>query len=57
LIVVGAIGALKIIWNVADILNALMAVPNLIGLLALVGLVAAKKRNYLQRLKAGQFDT
>ena len=57
LIVVGAIGALKIIWNVADILNALMAVPNLIGLLALVGLVAARKRNYLQRLKAGQFDT
>lgn len=56
LIVVGAIGGLRIIWNLADIFNALMAVPNLIGLVALAGLVAAKKRNYLQRLKAGEFE-
>ena len=56
LIVVGAVGGLRIIWSLADIFNALMAVPNLIGLIALVGLVVAKKRDYLQRLKAGQFD-
>jgi len=55
LIVVGAIGGLRIIWNLADIFNALMAVPNLIGLVALVGLAAAKKRDYLRRLKAGEF--
>ena len=56
LIVIGAIGGLRIIWNLADILNALMAIPNLIGLIALAGFVAAKKRNYLQRLKTGEFD-
>lgn len=55
LIVVGAIGGLRIIWNLADIFNALMAVPNLIGLVALVGLAAAKKRDYVRRLKAGEF--
>ena len=55
LIVVGAIGGLRIIWNLADIFNALMAVPNLIGLIALVGLAVAKKRDYLHRLKAGEF--
>ncbi|MHC4395160.1 MAG: alanine/glycine:cation symporter family protein [Planctomycetota bacterium] len=56
LIVVGAIGGLRIIWNLADIFNALMALPNLIGLVALVGLVVAKKRDYLRRLKTGEFD-
>lgn len=57
LIVVGAIGGLRIIWNLADIFNALMALPNLVGLIALAGLVVTKKRSYLQRLKRGEFDT
>ncbi|MFC2150773.1 alanine/glycine:cation symporter family protein, partial [Calditrichota bacterium] len=38
-IVIGAIGGLKLIWNIADVLNAMMALPNLIGLLALGGFV------------------
>ncbi|KDR95746.1 alanine or glycine:cation symporter, AGCS family [Peptoclostridium litorale DSM 5388] len=38
-IVVGAIGGLEIIWIVADTLNGLMAIPNLIGLLGLSGVV------------------
>ncbi len=56
LIVVGAVGGLRIIWSLADIFNALMALPNLIGLIVLVPLVVAKKRDYLQRLKGGEFD-
>lgn len=56
LIVVGAVGALKIVWNLADIFNALMAIPNLIGLVALAGLVTAQKQDYLKRLKTGEFD-
>ena len=56
LIVVGAIGGLRVVWNIADVLNALMAIPNLIGLIALAGLVTAKKQNYIQRLKAGSFE-
>ena len=56
LIVVGAVGGLRLIWNLADIFNALMALPNLIALIALAGLVAAKKKNYTTRLKAGEFE-
>jgi AGCS family alanine or glycine:cation symporter len=56
LIVVGAVGGLRVIWALADIFNALMAVPNLIGLVALAGLVAARKRDYVKRLDAGAFD-
>jgi len=56
LIVVGAVGALRVVWGLADIFNALMAVPNLIGLLALASLAAAKKKNYVSRLRAGEFD-
>lgn len=36
---IGALGGLKMIWDVADTLNALMAIPNLIALLALSGVV------------------
>jgi AGCS family alanine or glycine:cation symporter len=39
LIVVGAIGGLEFIWSLADTLNGLMAIPNLIGLLGLSGVV------------------
>jgi AGCS family alanine or glycine:cation symporter len=37
----GAVADLGLVWIVADILNALMAVPNLIALLALSGTVFA----------------
>lgn len=56
LIIFGAVGGLRFVWNLADVFNALMAIPNLIGLIALGGLVVAKKNNYVQRLKAGRFD-
>jgi len=36
---VGAIFQLKLIWNLADIANALMALPNLLGLLLLSNIV------------------
>ncbi len=45
-IVIGSIGGLRLIWNIADILNALMAVPNLIALVALSGVVVAETRAY-----------
>lgn len=56
LIVVGAMGGLRIIWSLADIFNALMAIPNLLGLLALSGLVARESKSYLNRLDAGKFQ-
>lgn len=56
LIIFGSIGGLKLIWSLADIFNALMAVPNLIGLIVLAGIVAAKKKDYLKRLNSGEFE-
>lgn len=46
LIVVGAIGGLRAIWALADTLNGLMALPNLIGLLILSPVIVKSTRNY-----------
>ena len=43
-VVVGAFSGLDLVWSVSDTLNAFMAVPNLIGLLGLAGVVAADLR-------------
>ena len=45
----GAVYELKLVWNVADVLNGLMALPNLIGLVLLSGVVYRETRKYLQR--------
>ncbi|MHC4917590.1 MAG: alanine/glycine:cation symporter family protein [Planctomycetota bacterium] len=47
LTVVGAMGALKVIWNVSDTLNGLMALPNLIALVVLGGVVVRLTRGFL----------
>lgn len=48
-VVVGAVGGLKLIWSIADILNALMALPNLVALLALSGVIVAETRRYWEK--------
>ena len=45
---VGAMVSLKMVWLVADIMNGLMAIPNLIALLLLSGVVAKLTREYYQ---------
>ncbi|MCH8528163.1 MAG: sodium:alanine symporter family protein [Kiritimatiellae bacterium] len=42
---IGAVGGLQLIWDIADTLNGLMAVPNLIALIALAGVIAKEKNN------------
>ncbi|MFL0578137.1 alanine/glycine:cation symporter family protein [Dietzia sp. 179-F 9C3 NHS] len=44
---VGAVTELEVVWNFSDVMNGLMAIPNLIGLLVLSGLVARETRHYL----------
>jgi AGCS family alanine or glycine:cation symporter len=44
---VGAVTELETVWNFADVMNGLMAIPNLIGLLVLSGLIARETRHYL----------
>ena len=43
----GSIINLDIIWNMADCMNALMAIPNLLSLLLLSGVVAKETKKYL----------
>ncbi|MBR6319962.1 MAG: alanine:cation symporter family protein [Prevotella sp.] len=43
----GCIISLDIIWNIADCMNALMAIPNLVALLLLSGVAARETRKYL----------
>jgi alanine or glycine:cation symporter, AGCS family len=40
---IGAVGGLATVWDFADTLNGLMAIPNLIALIALAGVVAREK--------------
>src|SRR5574344_1880610 len=47
LVYVGAVLDLSLVWNIADIMNAMMAVPNIIALLLLSGVIVAETRKYL----------
>ena len=38
------------VWGIADIFNGMMAIPNMIALLALSGVVAVETRSYFRRL-------
>jgi AGCS family alanine or glycine:cation symporter len=43
----GSIINLDIIWNIADCMNALMAIPNLVALILLSGVAARETKKYL----------
>ena len=51
LVACGPFLKLEAIWILADIVNGLMAIPNLIALLALSGVVVAETKLYQQHLK------
>lgn len=46
---IGSIASLNIVWNIADCMNALMAIPNLLSLLFLNGILVHETRKYLWR--------
>ena len=47
---------LEVIWVLADIVNGLMAIPNLIALIGLSGVVVAETKRYNEYLKAGKVN-
>ncbi|QEK13299.1 sodium:alanine symporter family protein [Crassaminicella thermophila] len=51
LVAVGAFLKLNLIWILADIVNGLMAIPNLIGLVGLSGVVVTETKEYFKQLK------
>ncbi|GEQ32613.1 sodium:alanine symporter [Marinilactibacillus psychrotolerans] len=46
LIVVGSVGGLRVVWALADTLNGLMALPNLIGLLILSPVIVKSTKDF-----------
>ncbi|MDD4721530.1 MAG: sodium:alanine symporter family protein [Acidaminococcaceae bacterium] len=48
---VGAVSSLSVVWNLADIFNGLMAVPNLIALVALSGVVLEETKAFEVKLQ------
>jgi len=45
----GAVRSLGFVWTISDVMNGLMALPNLVGLLLLSGVIARETRSYFQR--------
>lgn len=49
LVVFGAAVPLNLVWNIADSMNILMAIPNLIGLVLLAGMAEKLRRDYMDK--------
>lgn len=50
--VIAPVVALDVIWDIADILNALMAIPNLLAVLLLSPVIVKETKKYLDNLDA-----
>lgn len=55
-VLIGPFLTVSAVWTIADIFNGLMAIPNLIALLALSGIVVAETKSYFDRLNSGQIQ-
>ena len=47
----GSLFAVELIWDLADLANGCMALPNLIGLVLMSGVLARETEDYLSRRK------
>ncbi len=52
----GAVVKLDLVWNFSDVMNGLMALPNLVGLIWLSGRVARETRQFEQGIRDGAID-
>ena len=51
MVIVGATLKLDLVWNIADTLNGFMAIPNLVALLGLSGVVVKLTKNHFEKAK------
>ncbi|ANF82211.1 transporter [Acinetobacter sp. NCu2D-2] len=51
---IGCVATLDMVWLFADTFNGLMAVPNLIALLLLSGVIAKESKDFITRRKSGE---
>lgn len=49
LVAVGAVAKLDLVWAFSDVMNGLMAIPNLVALIGLSGVVVQQTRDYLEK--------
>jgi AGCS family alanine or glycine:cation symporter len=47
---------MELVWNFSDAMNALMAIPNLIGLIFLSGTLFRETRSYESRIREGSIN-
>lgn len=50
---IGPFMTVSAVWTIADIFNGLMAIPNLIAIVALSSVVVTETRKYLQKIDSG----
>ena len=53
---IGPYLAVEAVWNLADIFNGLMAIPNVVAIILLSGVISSETKDYLARLKAGKVE-
>ena len=53
---IGPYMTVSAVWGIADVVNGLMAIPNMIALIALSGVVAYETKSYFKRLKNGEIS-
>lgn len=49
-VIIGPVIALDMVWNISDIFNALMAIPNLIAVVLLSGIISKETKKWLNDL-------
>ncbi|MDR2367273.1 MAG: sodium:alanine symporter family protein [Deltaproteobacteria bacterium] len=47
---IGAVAKLSLAWDISDIFNGAMAIPNLIGLLGLSGVIVSQTKDFFDRI-------
>ncbi|MDD4002427.1 MAG: sodium:alanine symporter family protein [Bacteroidales bacterium] len=53
---IGAVINLNLVWNISDTMNALMAIPNLISVLLLSGVIVKETKKYLWNNRLDDYD-
>ena len=53
-VMLGTIATLDLVWSLADVFNGLMAIPNLIGLVLLAGVVVKETKDFKARRASGE---
>ena len=55
-IFIGCVAKLDLVWVFSDCANALMAIPNIVSLLLLSGVVASETKKYLNKDRINEYD-